>query len=83
MKKEHDKEEFETTDLGLASVLFAKQFELSDLDRSNPNRVKFKFKNKDSQKAVTAAQEYRSSDLEVNAKRYWESMKTLKNLIYK
>ena len=36
--------EFSTSDLGLATVLVTLNYELLELDRSNPKKIKFVFK---------------------------------------
>lgn len=83
MKKDSIKENtFRTTDLGLASALFAKQLELHNVDKSNPKRVKFTFDSNGNENAEELAKKYWNDELEVKAKKLFDSTRTLKNIIH-
>ena len=75
-----DKERFATFDLGLAASLASLDYEIIDLDKQNPRKVKFIFsRSPDLNKAVKG---YFSGKLMVSARSMFENIKMLKNRIY-
>lgn len=71
---------FSTFDLGLAAALISIDFQLFDLDKSNPRKVQFLFK--DSNDLQEAIEDYWSNSLKVNARTNFETLKMLKNRIH-
>lgn len=67
-------ENYETSDLGLASFLFASGIILLGLDRANPQRTLFLFKPPPSE--LLAA--YQSATAEVNAVAHYKAIQDLK-----
>ena len=71
---------FTTYDLGLAASLASLNYEIVDLDKENPRKVRFIFpKSSALNQAVKA---YFSGKLTVNARLMFENIKMLKNRIY-
>lgn len=71
---------FQTFDLGLASALISAGYHLLNLDKSNPRKVQFFFK--DSNSIQVVVENYWSDSLKVNARTHFENLKMLKNRIY-
>lgn len=72
--------EFSTFDLGLATVLVTLNYELLELDRSNPKKVKFIFKReKDIERAIN---DYFRDKIKLPAQALFNNQKMLKNRIY-
>lgn len=69
-----------TFDLGCASALASKDFELVSLDRANPKKVRFIFKRKIGIDEIVDA--YWADNLEVKARSFFDNIKALKNRIY-
>jgi len=71
---------FSTFDLGLATVLVMFDYELLELDRSNPKRVRFVFKRgKDIEKIMS---DYFNDKIKLPAQTLFNNQKNLKNRIY-
>lgn len=67
-------------DLGLAAALVSCGFELQDVKRDENHRMYFIFTQKyDLDRAVS---NYRADTLNVKARRYFDNIKMLKNMIY-
>jgi len=72
--------EFSTFDLGLATVLVTLNYELLRLDKSNPKKVSFIFKNdKDIEQVMT---DYFNDKIKLPAQTLFNNQKNLKNRIY-
>jgi len=72
--------EFSTFDLGLATVLITLDYELLELDRSNPKKVRFVFKwEKNIEKIM---QDYFNDKIKLPAQTLFSNQKNLKNRIY-
>ena len=71
---------FTTFDISLAAALISKGFHLLDLDKTNPRKVQFLFK--DSNNLQQVIDDYWSDSLQVNARTYFDDVKLLKNRIY-
>jgi hypothetical protein len=72
--------EFSTFDLGLATVLVTLDYELLELDRSNPKRIRFIFKQeKNTEKVVS---DYFNDKIKLPAQTLFNNQKNLKNRIY-
>jgi len=71
---------FETTDLGLASACVSTGYPISHLDKSNPNRVTFVFKRDPGLDDVI--QQYWANQLQVSALLYFQTMRAIKTRIY-
>jgi len=71
---------FSTYDLGLATVLTTLDFELLTLDKTDPKKVRFVFKqNKDIEEATL---DYWNNKIELPAQTLLNNQKMLKNRIY-
>jgi len=71
---------FSTYDLGLATVLITLGYELLELDRTNPKKVRFVFKEgKDIEKVMI---DYFNDKIELPALTLFNNQKNLKNRIY-
>jgi len=71
---------FSTFDLGLATVLVTLGYELLELDKTNPSKVRFIFKgNKDIEQAML---DYWNDKVELPAQTLLNNQKMLKNRIY-
>jgi len=71
---------FSTFDLGCSAALTSIGFELISLDKKNPRKVMFIFRDKTGvEKAIN---DYFSDKLEVNARTLFDNIKMLKNRIY-
>ncbi|MDD4897485.1 MAG: DUF5659 domain-containing protein [Candidatus Pacebacteria bacterium] len=71
---------FYTFDLGLATVLVTMGYELLDMDKSNPKKVRFEFKReKNIEKVMT---DYFDDKIKLPAQTLFNNQKSLKNRIY-
>jgi len=71
---------FYTFDLGLATVLVTMGYELLELDRSNPKKVRFEFKRgKNIEQVMT---DYFDDKIKLPAQTLFNNQKNLKNRIY-
>ena len=73
-------EVFATTDLGIAAALLTAEFELLNLDKSDPRKVKFVFSRADGISKV--ADDFWSNRLEQRVRSFWDNIKVLKNRLY-
>ena len=73
-------QEFSTFDLGLASVLLTLKYELLELDRSYPKKIRFIFKRERNIEQVI--NDYFEDKIEVPAQSLLQNQKLLKNRIY-
>ncbi|MEK9170775.1 MAG: DUF5659 domain-containing protein [Patescibacteria group bacterium] len=73
-------QEFSTFDLGLASVLLTLKYELLELDRSYPKKIRFIFKRERNIEQVI--NDYFEDKIEVPAQSLLQNQKILKNRIY-
>jgi hypothetical protein len=83
MHKLHKNEEntfFKTHDLGLATALCCRNYELLSLDKQDPRKVSFIFKRELG--IEEDADAYWSNELETKARNYFDNLRTLKNRIY-
>jgi len=72
--------EFSTFDLGLATVLVTLGYELLRLDKSNPKKVSFIFKNDENIEQVMT--DYFNDKIKLPAQTLFNNQKNLKNRIY-
>jgi len=72
--------EFSTFDLGLATVLVTSGYELLELNKSNPKRVKFIFKYKNYIEQVMT--DYFNDKIKLPAQTLFNNQKMLKTRIY-
>ena len=77
MKQEQN---YNTTDLGLAAALVSQGFNVIELDRSHPHKVRFLFTDDGSIEQI--ASQYWSDKLKVPAMAYFNAIKLLKHRIY-
>jgi hypothetical protein len=71
---------FSTFDLGLATVLMTLDYELLELDRSNPKRIGFIFKRgKDIEKIMN---DYFNDKIKLPAQTLFNNQKAIKNRLY-
>jgi len=75
-----DQNEFSTFDLGLATVLVTMDYELLELDRSTPKKVRFIFKREKNIEGVMA--DYFNDKIKLPAQTLFNNQKNLKNYIY-
>ena len=73
-------QEFSTFDLGLAAVLLTLKYELLELDRSYPKKIRFVFKRERNIEQVI--NDYFDDKIELPAQRLLQNQKNLKNRIY-
>jgi hypothetical protein len=73
-------EVFATTDLGIAAALFTADFELLNLDKSDPRKVRFVFSRDDG--IAKVADDFWSNRLEQKVRSFWDNVKVLKNRLY-
>ena len=73
-------QEFSTFDLGLASVLLTLKYELLELDRSYPKKIRFIFKRERNIEQVI--NDYFEDKIELPAQSLLHNQKILKNRIY-
>ena len=71
---------FATTDLGIAAALLTADFELLNLDKSDPHKVKFVFSRGDG--ITKVADDFWSNRLEQKVRSFWDNVKVLKNRLY-
>ena len=71
---------FSTTDLGIAAALLTENFELLNLDKSDPRKVRFVFRRDDG--IIKVADDFWSNRLEQKVRSFWENVKVLKNRLY-
>jgi len=72
--------EFSTFDLGLATILVTLGYELLELDRSNPKKVRFIFKREKNIEEVMS--DYFNDKIKLPAQTLFNNQKNLKNRIY-
>ena len=73
-------QEFSTFDLGLAAVLLTLKYELLELDRSYPKKIRFVFKRERNIEQVI--NDYFDDKIELPAQSLLQNQKILKNRIY-
>ena len=71
-----------TYDLGLASGLLCKGFQLVQLDRENIHKVQFIFLRKGEGELEKLAQDYWNNNLQTDALSYFNNTKKIKNMLY-
>lgn len=71
---------FSTYDLGLAAALISAEYELFAVDKWNPKKALFVFHREDG--IEETADSYWADRLEVKARRYFDSLKAVKNKLY-
>jgi len=71
---------FYTFDLGLATVLVTMGYELLELDRSNPKKVRFEFKRERNIEQIMA--DYFDDKIKLPVQTLFNNQKNLKNRIY-
>jgi len=74
------KQEFSTFDLGLATVLVTLGYELLELDKQNPKKVRFVFKRK--KNIEQEIDNYWSNNTKLPPQILFNNQKMLKNRIY-
>ncbi|MBU1165219.1 hypothetical protein KKA15_06720 [Patescibacteria group bacterium] len=72
--------EFSTFDLNLASVLVTLNFELLELGKANPKRIRFVFKREKNMEKII--DDYFSDRIVLSALSLFNNQKNLKNRIY-
>lgn len=72
--------EFSTSDLGLATVLVTLNYELLELDRSNPKKITFVFKREKNIEQVIV--DYFNDKVKLPAQTLFNNQKMLKTRIY-
>lgn len=75
-----DRESFQTSDIALASFLYALGADLTGVERSDPHRVVFLFDL--AQKEVEAVRRWREGKATTNALAFYNSYQTLKRRLY-
>ena len=70
---------FYTFDLGLATVLVTMDYELLELDRSNPKKVRFEFKREKNIEQVMA--DYFDDKIKLPAQTLFNNQKNLKSVL--
>ena len=73
-------QEFSTFDLGLAAVLLTLKYELLELDRSYPKKIRFIFRRERNIERVI--NDYFDDKIELPAQSLLQNQKILKNRIY-
>ncbi len=71
---------FTTYDLGCSTALLCADFELLDIEKSNPKKALFIFKRE--REIEEVANNYFADRLEVKARLYFDHLKALKNKLY-
>jgi len=71
---------FSTFDLGLATVLITLGYDLLDLDKSNPKKVRFVFRRERNIEQVLI--DYFNDEIKLPALSLFNNQKNLKNRIY-
>jgi len=72
--------EFSSFDLGLATVLITLGYELLELDKSNPKKIRFVFKREKNIERVM--DDYFNNEIKLPALSLFNNQKSLKNRIY-
>ena len=68
---------FTTYDLGATAALISSGYELMAIDKQNPSKALFVFQREDSIEEIVDS--YWADRLEVKARRYFDSLKAIKN----
>ena len=76
----NSKEYFQSQDLGLATALCSRGYNLITLDKQDPRKVSFIFKREIGIEQDT--DDYWTDRLEIKARAYFDNLRTLKNRIY-
>jgi CTP:phosphocholine cytidylyltransferase-like protein len=71
---------FTTYDLGATAALICSGYELMAVDKENPSKALFVFRKEDS--IEETVDDYWADRLEVKARRYFDSLKAVKNKLY-
>lgn len=71
----------ETSDLGLAAALVCLEYRLVNVDRKNPKKVIFQFA-RDGTSIEQIEKEYLYDTVMVPARKYFDTLKSLKSAIY-
>lgn len=71
---------FTTYDLGATAALICSGYELMAVDKENPSKALFVFRREDS--IEETVDDYWADRLEVKARRYFDSLKAVKNKLY-
>ena len=71
---------FTTHDLGCSTALLCADFELLDVEKSNPKKALFIFRRKIGIENI--ADKYFADKLEVKARSFFDNLKALKNKLY-
>ena len=80
MTTNKDSKYFRNSDIALSGALIVAGYKLLDLDKSNPKKVQFILA---SENAIDkAVHDYYSGNLKVDAQAHWNSIKTLKNMLF-
>ncbi len=81
MVKRVEIENYSITDLGCAAALVSAGFELVGLNKQDPHKVRFVFY---SRKGIEkTANEYFVDQLEVKARKFFDNVRMLKNLLHR
>ena len=76
----NDYKKFYTSDFYLACYIYANKIKLLDIDKTNPQRASFIFK--DSQQRKEIAEEYIFNNGQIEPKAFTSAIKELKQLLY-
>jgi len=71
---------FSTFDLGLATTLLTLNYELIELEKTNPKKTRFVFK--ESGDINQTINHYWNNEITVSALSFFNNLKTLKNRLY-
>jgi hypothetical protein len=71
---------FETYDLGLTAALITHGYELSSMDKSNPKRVLFTFRQDNKLHEIVGA--YDADRLQLKARSYFNNLRAVKNRLH-
>lgn len=71
---------FTTYDLGATAALISSGYELMAVDKTNPSKALFVFQREDGIEEIVDS--YWADRLEVKARRYFDSLKAVKNKLY-
>ena len=69
-----------TYDIGVASALISKGYQIENIDRKNPKKALFKFYSSES--IQNTMEQYWKDDLKINARTLLDNLKMLKNRLY-
>lgn len=75
-----DDQVYSCFDLGMSAALITAGFELLDLDRENPRKVKFIFRADAG--ILKVADDFWADRLEQRSRSFWDNLKNLKNRLY-